>query len=85
MERPKPEPPLDVRPFLELVDERTYPCRSGSVNAAGQSSTAVLLVFGPDAERWPRSMTAYQRPCSTTSGGSRPRGHPRANPAPPLR
>ena len=45
MERPKPEPPLDVRPFLELVDERTYPCRSGSVNAAGQSSTAVLLVF----------------------------------------
>jgi hypothetical protein len=50
MERPKPEPPLDVRPFLELVDERTYPCRSGSVNAAGQSSTAVLLVFGPDAD-----------------------------------
>jgi hypothetical protein len=50
MERPRPDPPLDVRPFLELLDDQLYPCRSGSINAAGASTTALLLVFGPDAE-----------------------------------
>jgi hypothetical protein len=50
MERPQPDPPLDVSPFLELVDNQLYPWRSGSINAAGASTTAVLLVFGPDAE-----------------------------------
>jgi hypothetical protein len=50
MERPKPEPPLDIRLFFELVDEGLYPCRSGGINHAGTSTTTVLLVFGPDAE-----------------------------------
>ena len=50
MERPRPDPPLDIDPFLELVDEEMFPCRSGGINAAGATSTAVLLVFGPDAE-----------------------------------
>ena len=50
MERPQPDPPLDVTPFLELVDPELYPCRSGGINHAGKSTTAVLLVFGPDAE-----------------------------------
>jgi hypothetical protein len=36
--------------FLELIDEEIYPCRSGGKSAAGTSTTAVLLVFGPDAE-----------------------------------
>jgi hypothetical protein len=50
MERPKPDPPLDIRPFLELLDAELYPCQSGGINATGKSTTAVLLVFGPDAE-----------------------------------
>jgi hypothetical protein len=50
MERPTPQPPLDITPFLELIDEAVYPCRFGSINHAGTSTTAVLLVFGPDAE-----------------------------------
>jgi hypothetical protein len=50
MERPRPQPPLDIDPFLELVDKEMFPCRSGGINAVGASTTAVLLVFGPDAE-----------------------------------
>jgi hypothetical protein len=50
VERPKPDPPLDITSFLDLVDEKLYPCKSGGINAAGTSRTAVLLVFGPDAE-----------------------------------
>lgn len=50
MKRPESEPPLDVSPFLELVDEQLYPSRSGGINHVGASTTAVLLVFGPDAE-----------------------------------
>ena len=48
METPHSRPLLDVTPFLELVDETVYPCRTGSVNYAGANTTAVLLVFGAD-------------------------------------
>jgi hypothetical protein len=50
MERPKPEPPLDVKPFLDLIDAKMFPCQSGAISHAGTSTTTVLLVFGPDAE-----------------------------------
>jgi hypothetical protein len=43
-------PPLDIGPFLELVDQELYGSVSGSINHAGKSTTAVLLVFGPDHE-----------------------------------
>jgi hypothetical protein len=49
LERPRPEPPLDVTPFLELIDDKVYACRSGNIADAGTSTTAVLLIFGPDA------------------------------------
>lgn len=51
-------PPVDRRPVWfdpsrahsGTPQAGTAASRSGSVNAAGQSSTAVLLVFGPDAD-----------------------------------
>jgi hypothetical protein len=50
MERPKQEPPLDVGPFLELIDDDLYPAQSGAINHVGDNTTAVLLVFGPDSD-----------------------------------
>jgi hypothetical protein len=44
------EPPLDIRPFMEPIDEELYRNVSGSINHAGASTTAVLLVFGPDQD-----------------------------------
>jgi hypothetical protein len=41
---------LDIRPFLELVDQELYGNVTGSINHAGESTTAVLLVFGPNHE-----------------------------------
>jgi hypothetical protein len=49
LERPRPERPLDLTPFLELIDEKVYVCRSGNIAHTGASTTAVLLIFGPDA------------------------------------
>jgi hypothetical protein len=43
MERPKPEPPLDITPFLELIDEEVYPCRSGGINAVGTSTATGIF------------------------------------------
>jgi hypothetical protein len=50
LERPKPEPPLEITPFLELIDQKVYACRSGNIAHTGASTTAVLLIFGPDVE-----------------------------------
>jgi hypothetical protein len=43
MERPRPEPPLDITPFLELIDEEVYPCRSGGINAVGTSTATGIF------------------------------------------
>jgi len=57
MERPEPETPLDIRPFLDLVDDELYPSQSGGINMVGDSTTAVLLVFGPDHDECKRLRT----------------------------
>jgi hypothetical protein len=51
MERPKPNPPLDVTPFTDLIDAEFYGHVHGSVfNHIGESTSGVLLLFGPDDE-----------------------------------
>ena len=50
MDQPKPQPPLDSRPFLDLVDKEAFPARSGSINYAGEDPTAVLLLLGSDPD-----------------------------------
>ena len=50
MERPIPDPPLDIRSFEAPIDPKLFPARSGGINHVGESTTAVLLVFGPDPE-----------------------------------
>jgi hypothetical protein len=76
MDRPKPQPPLDVTPFLELIDEDMYPCRSGGINHAGTSTTAVLLVFGPDAEEVQAVNDRLTAALLDHISGSRPKAHP---------
>jgi hypothetical protein len=47
---PIQDPPLGIEPFMELIDQGLYRNVSGSINHAGTSTTAVLLVFGPDQD-----------------------------------
>ena len=48
MERPRQDPPLDLLDFEAPVDLEVWGNRSGSMHEIGESTTAVVVVFGPD-------------------------------------
>ena len=74
MERPNPDPPLDLLDFEAPVDLEVWGNRSGSIHALGESTSAVVVVFGPDEKEVEAVQAGLSEAATRLNLGENPRG-----------